>query len=429
MLRKLKFKVLFFLFLLVFPFTLSSIEIQAEEHQAPDVSTQKTLKIAAWNIEEFGRIDDPTKGSKRSEDNLKDIAKILSQYDLIVITEFMDDEIKVSKEGKVEGLKEESEKSDFIETLNYLSDYGDYDHRVSPFAGYGRDWGKEWYAFLFKKEVASKKFEVLELPQLLPDPKEREIEFSRDPCWATFRVGDFDFTIIAVHIHFTKWEKRKAEVRELKNVYDTIQGMDPQENDILLVGDFNLDPDHDAFDPLKKIETMKELFYKKNGCKSTSAKVKPLYDNILFDTKYLDNEYANNCGIYLFDLDKPDDLKCCEGKKVKKEDVPDGNREKFKGISNHYPVWAEFRIDRGDDDPINNTNGDADNDVGAINNDSKTIEPDSQSESNETVYVTSTGSKYHRESCRYIRSPKTSTISLVEAKQKYGPCSVCNPPQ
>lgn len=43
-----------------------------------------------------------------------------------------------------------------------------------------------------------------------------------------------------------------------------------------------------------------------------------------------------------------------------------------------------------------------------------------------TVYVTRTGSKYHRSSCRYLRQSKIS-ISLSEAKKYYDPCSVCKP--
>jgi len=45
-----------------------------------------------------------------------------------------------------------------------------------------------------------------------------------------------------------------------------------------------------------------------------------------------------------------------------------------------------------------------------------------------TVYITRTGSKYHRNGCRYLRKSKI-PISLREAKQHYGPCSVCNPPR
>jgi hypothetical protein len=44
-----------------------------------------------------------------------------------------------------------------------------------------------------------------------------------------------------------------------------------------------------------------------------------------------------------------------------------------------------------------------------------------------TVYVTRTGSKYHRAGCRYL-SKSMIPITLSDAKAKYSPCSVCNPP-
>lgn len=45
----------------------------------------------------------------------------------------------------------------------------------------------------------------------------------------------------------------------------------------------------------------------------------------------------------------------------------------------------------------------------------------------QTVYVTKTGSKYHRSGCRYLSRSKI-PISLESAMKRYGPCSVCNPP-
>jgi len=45
-----------------------------------------------------------------------------------------------------------------------------------------------------------------------------------------------------------------------------------------------------------------------------------------------------------------------------------------------------------------------------------------------TVYITRTGTKYHRPGCRYLRKSKI-PIPLKEAKQHYSPCSVCNPPR
>ena len=45
-----------------------------------------------------------------------------------------------------------------------------------------------------------------------------------------------------------------------------------------------------------------------------------------------------------------------------------------------------------------------------------------------TVYVTKSGSKYHRAGCRYLKSSSI-PMSLENAKGRYSPCSVCNPPR
>ena len=55
---------------------------------------------------------------------------------------------------------------------------------------------------------------------------------------------------------------------------------------------------------------------------------------------------------------------------------------------------------------------------------SQVEEPKSQ-----TVYVTRTGRKYHREGCRYLAQSKI-PMTLKDAKAKgYEPCKVCRPPQ
>lgn len=46
----------------------------------------------------------------------------------------------------------------------------------------------------------------------------------------------------------------------------------------------------------------------------------------------------------------------------------------------------------------------------------------------ETVYITRTGNTYHRAGCGYLGSSKIS-LPLSEAREKYKPCSRCNPPQ
>lgn len=47
----------------------------------------------------------------------------------------------------------------------------------------------------------------------------------------------------------------------------------------------------------------------------------------------------------------------------------------------------------------------------------------------QTVYVTRTGKRYHRDGCRYLASSRIA-MSLKDAKAKgYTPCKVCRPPQ
>jgi micrococcal nuclease len=45
-----------------------------------------------------------------------------------------------------------------------------------------------------------------------------------------------------------------------------------------------------------------------------------------------------------------------------------------------------------------------------------------------TVYVTRTGTKYHRWGCRYLRKSAI-PMKLSEARKIYSPCSVCKPPR
>ncbi len=47
----------------------------------------------------------------------------------------------------------------------------------------------------------------------------------------------------------------------------------------------------------------------------------------------------------------------------------------------------------------------------------------------QTVYVTRTGKRYHRDGCRYLASSKI-PMPLKDAKARgYTPCKVCRPPQ
>jgi len=47
----------------------------------------------------------------------------------------------------------------------------------------------------------------------------------------------------------------------------------------------------------------------------------------------------------------------------------------------------------------------------------------------QTIYVTKTGKRYHRDGCQYLRRSRI-PISLKDAKANgYTPCLICRPPQ
>jgi hypothetical protein len=46
----------------------------------------------------------------------------------------------------------------------------------------------------------------------------------------------------------------------------------------------------------------------------------------------------------------------------------------------------------------------------------------------DAIFITASGSKYHREGCRFLSKSKI-PIGLEDARKKYEPCSVCNPPK
>lgn len=44
------------------------------------------------------------------------------------------------------------------------------------------------------------------------------------------------------------------------------------------------------------------------------------------------------------------------------------------------------------------------------------------------VYITKTGKKYHRGSCRYLKQSKIKTTLKKAKRAGYGACKVCKPP-
>ena len=160
-----------------------------------------------------------------------------------------------------------------------------------------------------------------------PDAADGEDDFVRDPYWATFRAGKFDFSVIAVHIIWGDAAAgRRAEIMALAEVYQYVQDANGAEDDVLLVGDFNREPDDlTAYGNLMALPSMTHLLRlpDKSHIKDSS-----LYDNIFFQTDHV-TEYLGRSGIDKFD----------------ETDFGNDDKAASLAVSDHRPVWAVFRID------------------------------------------------------------------------------------
>lgn len=259
-------------------------------------SIPQTITIASFNIRIYSN-------SSRDDEELGYIADILQKYDLIAIQELRDEEV-------------------LQRTVDILKARGtECGYEISEPVGKGV---KERYAFLYRKD----KVNTVCMGKLY---QEQNDEFIREPFYATFKAGNFDFTLITIHVLYgSSKTARRLEIRELTTVYNRVQNEDPTEQDIIILGDFNFTPDDEGFDNLKTIPTMTFLIEPPNKTTITDTS---LYDNFWFQNEYL-SEYNQNSGIDMFDeiMFNNDDTKA----KLT--------------VSDHRPIWAEFDITQPDDD-------------------------------------------------------------------------------
>ena len=349
------------------------------ENTTTKVSRRSELKLAAWNIRIFS-------DNSRDDAELHKIAQTLIDYDFIAISELRDE--KVLKRVQ-----------------RILSESGaEYGYLISDPVGREGSPYKERYAFLYYKGLVS----VVKDGELYPDAADGEDDFVRDPYWATFRAGKFDFSVIAVHVVWgDAVAGRQAEVMELAEVYEYVQEANGAEDDVLLVGDFNREPDDTmAYSNLMGLPSMTHLFDLPQKSHIVDSS---LYDNIFFQTDYV-TEFLGSSGIDKFD----------------ETDFGNDDKAANLAVSDHRPVWAVFRIDVSDSLSVPLTSSEVG--VQEVISSVQELPTADETPQEGTVYVTKTGKKYHLGSCSSLRRSKIQ-ISLAEAKQGYGPCSRCNPPR
>lgn len=251
--------------------------------------------IASFNILRLGA----------SKKDIPQTAKLLQGFDIVGLVE-------VINRAGVEEL---------VDELNKQSDEK-WDYHISPF-GVGSSKYKEYFAYVYKKD----KVEFIKSEGFYKDGKSSLL---REPYGATFKIENFDFTLILVHtIYGNNESQRKAENFKMVDVYDYFQDKDKNENDIFIAGDFNLYALDESFRPLYKHKD--NITYAIDPAIKTTIGTKGRansYDNFFFSQKY-SQEFTGSSGAIDFSGDNP---------KLMKEI-----------ISDHIPVFIVVETSEDDD--------------------------------------------------------------------------------
>ncbi len=258
-----------------------------------------TIKIAAFNIQIFGK-------SKRAKSDVMDVLKkVVREFDVVLIQEIRD--------------ASQTTAPIFLEAINDMAG-PDYDFSRSE--RLGRTSMKEAYAYFYNTSTV----------EFIPDSdyvwNDIDDVFEREPYIVSFRSGNFDFTLAGIHI---KPDDAEAEIGKLAAVYSSILARNPDERDVIIMGDFNADGsyfDEDGASPLKT----EGFSWVITNDMDTMVKTDWTYDRLIMTDATI--EYMDSSAVvFYFD-----------------EEYGIDNYELVKDVSDHYPVYGVFRTDLADDD-------------------------------------------------------------------------------
>jgi len=257
-----------------------------------------TIRMASFNIQVFGQ-------AKMSDARIMDVlARIIKRYDIMAIQE-----LRSTKENVIP------------ELLSYINK-GDlkYDYVISK--RLGRTGSKEQYAFVYNTKTVNL---ISGSAYVVGDPED---VFEREPFVAYFKSGNFDFKIVDIHI---KPEDVEAELTHLAVVINDIYN-DSSEKDIIVLGDMNADGSY--FNEAKLAVIFPSWIQLIDNSQDTTVAVSEnTYDRMMTRKETANEEYDGISGVFGWDVEYG---------------VTDADF--VKRVSDHYPVYAEFRTDLPDDD-------------------------------------------------------------------------------
>jgi endonuclease/exonuclease/phosphatase family metal-dependent hydrolase len=253
------------------------------------------VRIASFNIQVFGE-------SKLAKPQVMHVlADVARQFDVLAIQE-----VRARRQDILPR---------FIDQINAAG--RSYEFAIGP--RLGRTTSTEQYAFVFD----SQRIEIdREGMYTISDPDDL---LHREPLVAGFRVRGppaeraFTFTLINIH---TDPDETDTELDALDDVFRAVRADGRQEDDVILLGDLNVDDEH-----LGQLGQVPDIAWAVLGT-PTNTRGTRQYDNLVFDQRAT-TEFTGRVGV--LDLMREYNLTLDEALEV----------------SDHLPVWAEFDAEEG----------------------------------------------------------------------------------
>lgn len=263
---------------------------RAQQPAGPAVKPWDAVLVASFNIQVFGE-------SKMAKQQVVEVlARVVRKFDIVAIQEVR------SKSDEVI--------PSFVRAVN--ADGSQYHYVIGPREG--RTVSKEQYTFVYdtrRIEVDASSLGVV------PNPGGA---LHRPPMHARFRTriqpAEMAFTFWLVDIH-TDPDEVPQELQALAGVFQQMQALRPDEDDVILLGDLNAGPPE--FSALKRIPG---IGWAVSGV-TTNTRRSKTYDNLIFAQPQT-GEYTGQWGVL--------DLQNTFGLPL----------EKALEVSDHNPVWAAF---------------------------------------------------------------------------------------